>query len=216
MHIPDGLISPLTYLPAAALALPLWAVAVRRVAAQLDERIIPRLAVLTALAFVLAAVMVPLPGGSSGHLLGVALLALSFGLWPAFLAYSLVLLLQALLFGAGGIATLPLNALIMGFIGAAVAIGLHRALARWHRPTAVIAAVWLSVLVSATLMALVLGLQPLIAQDADGQPLFFPFGLQITLPAILLPHLLLGLGEAVLTYLVLRARAPRQPAEAMP
>jgi cobalt/nickel transport system permease protein len=46
-----------------------------------------------------------------------------------------------------------------------------------------------------------LGVQPLLAHDAQGAPLFFPFGLAITLPAVLLPHLLVGLAEGVLTVL---------------
>ncbi|MCC5812146.1 MAG: energy-coupling factor ABC transporter permease [Ectothiorhodospiraceae bacterium] len=210
MHIPDGFLSPQTFLPAAALAVPAWMYAVRRVAAQLDEQTIPRLAVLTALAFVLTTVMIPLPGGTSGHLLGVGLLALAFGIWPAFLAYSLVLLLQALLFGAGGITSLPVNALIMGLLGAALAVGLHGLLRRWHAATAQVVAVWLSVLLSATAMALVLGAQPLLATDDAGRPLFFPFTAAVTVPAIVLPHLLIGLGEGLLTWMILRMAGPRR------
>ncbi|MCP5191141.1 MAG: energy-coupling factor ABC transporter permease, partial [Pseudomonadales bacterium] len=48
---------------------------------------------------------------------------------------------------------------------------------------------------------LVLGIQPAIAQDAAGRPLFFPFGLAVTLPAVLIPHALVGVGEGVLTWL---------------
>jgi len=58
--------------------------------------------------------------------------------------------------------------------------------------------------VSGVAVALVLGIQPLIAHNADGTPLFFPFGLSVTLPAILIPHAFIGIGEAVLTVLVWR------------
>jgi cobalt/nickel transport system permease protein len=62
--------------------------------------------------------------------------------------------------------------------------------------------------VPGVIVALVLGIQPLIAHKDDGTPLFFPFGLSITLPAILLPHMIIGIGETVLTVLVWRyARA---------
>jgi len=57
---------------------------------------------------------------------------------------------------------------------------------------------------SALLLALVLGLQPAIAHGPDGTPLFFPFGPAITVPALLLPHALIGAGEAALTLLVFR------------
>lgn len=212
MHIPDGLIAPQVYLAAYAVAAPAWAYAVRKVARDFDETLIPRLAVLTALAFVLTTVMIPLPGGTSGHIIGVGLLALAFGIWPAFLAYSLVLVLQSLLFGAGGITVLAINALAMGLAGAAVTVGVHRLLVGWRRPVAVIAGVWSGVVVAAVLVALVLGIQPHMGTDAGGQPLFFPFGPAVTLPVIVIPHLVIGAGEAVLTWMVLSVTERRKVA----
>ncbi len=202
MHIPDGFLAPQTWIPAAALAAGAWAWASRNLRERLDEQTVPRLAMMTALAYGLGLIMVPLPGGTSGHALGVALLALLFGLRPAFLAYSLVLLLQSLLFGAGGITALPVNALAMGLAGSATALILFRLLRPLHEPAAVVIAAWGSVMVSALLVALVLGAQPWIAQAADGSPRFFPFGWAVTLPAVLIPHALIGLGEGALTLLV--------------
>ncbi|MDZ7622322.1 MAG: energy-coupling factor ABC transporter permease [Candidatus Competibacteraceae bacterium] len=204
MHIPDGFISPQTYLPAYAVAGCAWVYAARRVRQALGDETVPRLAVLTALVYALSLVMLPLPGGTSAHVLGVGLLALLFGVWTAFLAYSLVLALQALLFGAGGLTALPINALAMGLAGAAAAVGVYRLLAPRHETAAVALAAWGSVTVAALLVALVLGVQPLIASAPDGTPRFFPFGLAITLPAVVLPHLLLGVAEAALTVLVWR------------
>lgn len=204
MHIPDGFLSPQTYLPACALAAGAWAWAARDMRAKLDETSVPRLAMLTALAYALGLVMVPIPGGTSGHALGVAILALVFGVRSAFIAYSLVLLLQSLLFGAGGITALPVNALAMGLAGSAVAAGARRLLRPLGDNVAVGVAAWLSVVVPGAIIALVLGVQPLIAHRPDGTPLFFPFGLAVTLPAVLLPHLIIGVGEAVLTVLVWR------------
>jgi len=204
VHIPDGFLSPQTYLPAAAIAVGAWAWAARGLRSALDETLIPRLAMLTALAYGLGLVMLPLPGGTSGHTLGVAIIALLFGLRLAFLAYSGVLLLQALLFGAGGITALPVNALAMGLAGSATAIAMFRLLKPLHESVAVAIAAWASVIVPGALVAGVLGIQPLIAHKPDGTPLFFPFGLEITLPAVLLPHALIGIGEAALTLLVWR------------
>ncbi len=204
MHIPDGFIAPQVFLPAYALAAGAWTWAARGLRARLDEELVPRLAVLSALAYALGLVMLPLPGGTSGHALGVGLLALVFGLRLAFLAYSLVLLLQALLFGAGGITALPVNALAIGLAGAAAALATRRLLGRWHPDLAVAAAGAMSVLLPATLIALVLGVQPRLAQDAAGTPLFFPFGPEITLPAVLLPHLAIAVAEALLTLLIWR------------
>lgn len=204
MHIPDGLISPQTYLPALALAVPLWALAARKLRHQLGDETLPRLAVFTALAFLLSTIMLPLPGGTSGHAVGVGLLALVFGPWAAFMAYSLVLVLQAVVVGAGGITSLPVNALAIGLLGAWTTVGLHRALRRLGEGPAVVIAVWMAVMLSALALALVLGLQPAIAQAPDGTPRFFPFGPAITVPALLVPHALIGAGEAALTLLVFR------------
>jgi cobalt/nickel transport system permease protein len=208
MHIPDGFLSPQTYLPAYALAAGAWAWAARGMREKLDETTVPRLAMLTALAYGLGLVMVPIPGGTSGHALGVAILALIFGVRSAFIAYSLVLLLQSLLFGAGGITALAVNALAMGLAGATAAVAARHLLARFGDTLSVAVAAWLSVVIPGILVALALGIQPLVAHRADGTPLFFPFGLSVTLPAVLLPHMVIGMGEAVLTLLVWRyARA---------
>jgi len=204
MHIPDGFLSPQTYLPAAAIAIGAWAWAARGLREQIDETLVPRMAMLTALAYGLGLIMLPLPGGTSGHALGVAMLALLFGVRLAFLAYSGVLLLQALLFGAGGLTALPVNALAMGLAGGATAVATFRLLRGDNEPVAVAVAAWLSVMVPGALVALVLGIQPLIATKPDGSPLFFPFGIAITLPAILVPHAFIGVGEAALTVLVWR------------
>lgn len=204
MHIPDGFIAPQCYLPAYAVAAMVWSWAAKSVARRLEETVVPKLAAITALAYALGLIMLPLPGGTSGHVLGVAMLALLFGVRLAFLSYSLVLLLQSLLFGAGGITALPLNALAMGLAGSLVAVGVFRALRAVNETFAVVLAAWCSVMLSALLVATVLGIQPLIAQSNDGSPLFFPFGLVIVLPAVLIPHALIGVGEALLTLFVWR------------
>jgi cobalt/nickel transport system permease protein len=201
MHIPDGFISAQTYLPAYAAAAGLWAYAARRVKRDLDADTLPFLAAYTALSFVLMMVSLPLPGGTTVHAAGIGLLAVSFGGWMGFLAISLVLAMQALLFGDGGITALPINALAMGFAGSFAAVAAWKLLGRFNQNIALFLAGWLSIVLPALLVALALGIQPLIAHNAQGAPLFFPFGLNITLPAIVLPHLLVGLAEGVLTVL---------------
>ena len=204
MHIPDGFLSPQTYLPAYAVAAGAWAWAAKGLRDNLDETTVPRLAMLTALAYGLGLVMVPIPGGPSGHALGIAILALVFGVRSAFLAYSFVLLLQSLLFGAGGITALAANALAMGLSGAAAAVAVRKLLKGLGDTASIAVAAWVSVVVPGFLVALALGVQPIIAHKPDGSPLFFPFGLSVTLPAVLIPHVIIGLGESALTVLVLR------------
>ena len=93
MHVPDGFLSPQTYVPAFALAAGAWAYAARALRQRLDDTLLPRLAVLSALGFVLMSVMLPLPGGTSVHASGIGILAVVLGPWITFAAVSLVLLL---------------------------------------------------------------------------------------------------------------------------
>jgi cobalt/nickel transport system permease protein len=202
VHVPDGFLSPQTYVPAYLAAAGAWAYAARRLRRELDETLLPRLAVLSALSFALMSVMLPLPGGTSVHASGVGILAVVLGPWLTFATVSLVLLLQALLLGAGGVTVLPANALAMGLAGSAAACLGYRLVGRFGERAGLFAAGWLATVVPAALLATLLGIQPAIAQSADGQPLFFPFGLSVTLPAVLLPHAALGVAEGLLTVLV--------------
>lgn len=205
MHVPDGFLAPTTWIPAYAVSAGLWTWGARRARSALDVRALPQIGVLTAVAFVLNAVAIPIPGGTTVHFTGVALLALVFGVWPAFLAMSLVLGLQAVLLGAGGVTALPVSALALGFGGAIVTVLVHRSLCAWKPRVAVFVAAWTSVVIPALVLAVVLGLQARYAIGDDGRPLFFPFGVEVTLPAIVGPHLLVGIGEGVLTVFMVDA-----------
>jgi len=205
MHIPDGYLSPQTYLPAYAVALPLLARGARRLRAALDEETLPTLSALTGLAFVVQMINIPLPGGTTGHAVGTATLAILFGPWTASCAMGLVLLIQALLFGDGGITTFPVNTLAMGFAAAFTAHLLYRAAHR-RLPDHVAAFVagWGSVVAAATITACALGIQPALAHDSVGQPLFFPLGLAVTVPAIVGAHaLVFGVAEGAYTAAVI-------------
>ena len=202
MHIPDGFIAPQMYAPAYAAAAGLWAYAANRVKRTIREETIPLMGVMTALTFALTMITIPLPGGTSVHATGIGLLAVLFGTWASFLSLSLVLLLQALLFGMGGITSLPVNALAMGLFGSAPGCLVFAALRKMSLKAALFAAGFVAVVVPAGVIALALGAQPHIAHRADGTPLFFPFGFRVTIPAVMLPHLVVGAGEGVLTVLV--------------
>jgi cobalt/nickel transport system permease protein len=182
----------------------LWAVGLRRLQRLIDPAAIPRLAVATASAFALMMVTVPLPGGTTVHVSGVGMIAVLFGVWQGFLAMSLVFLLQALLFGDGGVTALPINALAMGLFGSLAAAGIFRTLRPWRLTPALFCAGWLGTVVPSIIVALVLGAQPLLASAPDGRPLFFPFGWDVTLPAVIVPHLLVGIADGVLAVLAWR------------
>ena len=86
MHIPDGFIAPQMYLPLYGGAAGAWVYATRRLRRTLDDRTLPLLAALTAFAFVVMMIMIPLPGGTTVHASGVAILAIAFGIWTSFIS----------------------------------------------------------------------------------------------------------------------------------
>ncbi len=201
MHIPDGFISPITYIPAYAASAGLWYIASKKV--EIDSQNISFLATLSALSFVFMMIAIPLPGGTSAHLSGISLLALIFGPWLSFVAASLVLVVEALIFGEGGITTLGINILAIAFIGSFSSYYVYKVLKKRNETLAIFLAGWVGVNLSAIFIAFILGIQPIIA-SIEGKPLFFPFDIKTTTLAIMIPHMLIGLVEGAVTVILYR------------
>ncbi|OIR06172.1 fused nickel transport protein NikMN [mine drainage metagenome] len=205
MHIPDGYLSPATCAVATVAALPVWAVALRRVKRQLQSRLVPLLAVVSAFCFVVMMFNLPIPGGTTAHAVGMGLAAILLGPWAASLAISIALLIQALFFGDGGITTFGANCLNMAIVGSFVAAGVYRLLAgrapllARRRVVAAAVAGYAGINMAAFLAACEFGLQPLLFHDAAGTPLYAPYPFSVALPAMMLAHLTLaGAAEAVI------------------
>ena len=207
MHIPDGYLSPATCAVLYGAALPFWAVAARRVGKLMRARMVPLIALFSAFAFALQMFNVPLPGGTTGHAVGGTLLALVVGPWGAVVGLSVVFLLQALFFGDGGILAYGANVFNMAIVLPLVGYGLYRYLITILPGKQVIAAAiasYFAMNLAALLVALELGLQPLLFHAADGTPLYAPYALKLALPAVMVPHLLVaGPIEALVTGMVL-------------
>lgn len=210
MHIPDGYLSPETCAAAYALAAPFWAVAFRRVRRLLHTRMVPLLAVFSAFSFVIMMFNLPLPGGTTGHAVGMAVAAIVLGPWAATVAISVALLIQAVFFGDGGITTFAANCLNMAVAGTFVAwwtytliAGRSPARSTPHSPRRVVAAAiagYLAINVAALLTALEFGIQPALFHDATGTPLYAPYPLSVALPAMMIGHVsIAGLAEALVT-----------------
>ncbi len=197
MHVPDGFLSPKLTLPAYALAVPLWVAGVRRHFGPSSLERLPLVGALTALAFVIQTLVIPLPGGTSVHLVGCALVAFAFGPLVAFVCEGLVLAVQALVFGVGGLTVLAVNALAMGLVGPVVGWLVWKALARIGGRPAAFAGAYVAVQVSTAAVALVLGLQHALS------PAYFPVPLEVTAAAMMIPSLVTGLVEGAYTVLAL-------------
>jgi cobalt/nickel transport system permease protein len=206
MHIPDGYLSPSTCATLYAFAAAGWYAALQRIKRVLSTRTIPLISVFAAFSFVVMMFNIPLPGGTTGHAVGVAVAAIVLGPWGSILALSIALAIQALFFGDGGITTLGANCFNMAIVGSFVAYGAYRVLAarsemqsRW-RPVAAAVAGYLAINVSAFVAAFEFGIQPTLFHDASGTPLYAPYPLHVAIPAMMIGHLTVaGLAEAVIS-----------------
>jgi cobalt/nickel transport system permease protein len=198
MHIPDGFLSPQITVPAYAVSAPLWVWGARRYFGRAAAESLPVVGSLTALAFVVQTIMIPVPGGTSTHLVGVTLLALLYHPLAAFVCESLVLLVQALFFGAGGITVLGVNALAMGLLGPLAGWLVWKGVRPFSERVALWLAGWLSMQVATLAAVGVLALQHRLDHT------YFPVPPAVTFTAMMVPSLVVaGVVEGVFTALVL-------------
>ncbi len=211
MHIPDGYLGPATYGTLFAATVPFWAVASRKLNRTLKARQIPYLAIGAAFTFVIMMFNIPVIGGTTGHATGATLVAILLGPWAAVIAVSVALIIQALLFGDGGITAIGANCFNMSIAGVFIGYGIYRVIAAGtgqkdrRRVIAGAIAAYASLNLSALLTGVELGLQPVLERSPAGQPLYAPFPLSIAVPAMAFEHLLLfGFVEAAVTALVIQ------------
>jgi len=211
MHIPDGYLGPATCGVFYAVMLPIWAAASRIVKKTLKAKQVPMLAIGAAFSFVIMMFNVPIPGGSTGHAVGGVLVAILLGPWAACVAITVALVIQALLFGDGGITTIGANCFNMAFVLPFTGYYLYKAIS-YNAPAGsnrrVIAAgiaSYIALNIAALFTGIELGLQLLFHHTAVGQALYCPYGLNVAVPAMVGEHLLIfGWVEAVVTALVVK------------
>lgn len=186
LHIPDGFLS-------VAVAVVMWivtaafiVVAVRRASREFDDRLVPLMGVLAAFIFAAQAFNFPVAGGTSGHFLGGALAAILLGPWAALLVMSAVIGLQALVFQDGGLLAMGANIFVMGIVTVWSGYFIYQAVQRVNRYLAGFVAGWLSVVLAAVVTAFLLALSGTAS-------------LGVVLTAMASVHLLIGLGEGLIT-----------------
>ncbi len=206
MHIPDGYLSPGTCAALYAGSAPFWWVALRRLRRTLHGRLVPRLSLFAAFSFVVMMFNIPLPGGTTGHAVGVALATIVLGPSASILAVSTALVIQAFFFGDGGITSLGANCFNIAIVGSLVAFPVYRAIAgrsaleSARRVVAAGLAGYAAINASALVAAIEFGLQPLFFRDASGAPLYCPYPIGVAVPVMMLGHLTIaGIAEFVLT-----------------
>ncbi len=206
MHIPDGYLSPATCATLFAGSTPFWYVALRKMKRALHTRMIPLISVFAACSFIVMMFNLPLPGGTTGHAVGVGITAIVLGPWASILAISTALVIQAIFFGDGGITAIGANCFNMAIAGSLAAYTVYRVLSGRspiEAPRRVVAAAlagYVAINLSAFLAAVEFGIQPILYRDASGAPLYAPYPLHIAIPAMMIGHLTIaGLAEMVLS-----------------
>jgi cobalt/nickel transport system permease protein len=218
MHIPDGYLGPTTSGLFYVIMTPIWAAASKFVKKTLKASQVPLLAIGAAFSFVIMMFNVPIPGGSTGHAVGGVLVAILLGPWAACIAITVALVVQALLFGDGGITAIGANCFNMAFVLPFVGYYIYRALSHnapvdsYRRVLAAGVAAYIGINVAALFAGVEFGIQPLLHHTESGQALYCPYGFNIAVPAMSGEHLLIfGWVEAIVTALVvkyLRKQAP--------
>ncbi len=217
MHIPDGYLSPQTYIPLIGIFVSAVAVAVKRVKKDVAARNIPYLGMAAAFSFIIMMFNLPIPGGTTGHAVGSAVIAILFGPWAAMIAVSVALIIQALIFGDGGITAIGANcfnmAVFMPFIAYYTFKLISNNPAKKNRVSfASFIAGYLSLNMAAILTAIEFGIQPMIASTADGKALYCPYDLSIAIPAMAIEHLLLfGIVEGIITAIIVSYFLKNEP-----
>ena len=206
MHIPDGYLSPSTCATLYAGSTPFWYVALRKMKRRLNTQAVPLLSVFAAFSFVIMMFNLPLPGGTTGHAVGVGIAAIVLGPWASILAISVALVIQAIFFGDGGITAIGANCFNMAIVGSLVAYAVYRLISGRspiESPRRVVAAAiagYGAINMSALFAAIEFGIQPMWFHDASGTPLYAPYPLHIAVPAMMIGHLTIaGLAEMIVS-----------------
>jgi cobalt/nickel transport system permease protein len=202
MHIPDGLLDPIT-------TIILWIISIvvmifgyfkmgKIFEKEDSEKLIPYIGVLAAIIFAFQFVNYPVPGGTSGHLIGGTLVAIILGPWASVIVLFLILVVQSL-FGDGGITALGANTFNMGIIGGIIGFYIVLLFVKLLNYTSlnkeikVTLATSIGSYIAIVLASLICGIEIAIGGAIP---------IEIAIPAMVFWHLLIGVGEAIISALI--------------
>ncbi len=202
MHIPDGLLDPITTIVLWIVTIAIMVLGYFRMGKMFEkedsEKMIPYIGVLAAIIFAFQFVNYPVPGGTSGHLVGGTLVAIILGPWASVIVLFLILVIQSL-FGDGGITALGANAFNMGIIGGIVGFYLVMLFVRLLNNTSlkkelkVTIATAIGSYIAIVLASFICGIEIGISGTIP---------IEIVVPAMVFWHILIGIGEAIISALI--------------
>jgi cobalt/nickel transport system permease protein len=197
MHIPDGFLGAKTWIGLTLISGGFLIAALKRFKKDDLEQRVPLIGVTAAFIFAAQMLNFPVAGGTSGHFMGGVLACMLLGPWTGFIAMSLVLIIQTLIFQDGGLTTLGANIFNMGLVGSVGGFYVYFffRLLLWGdrtRPVAYDLAAWVSIMLAALMATLELSVSGTVK-------------LSVGLPAMLGIHAVIGVVEAIITTSALMA-----------
>ena len=200
MHVPDGFLDAPTSVATGAVAAVCVGTALVKARKELDDKTAPMVGLVAAFIFAVQMLNFPVGAGTSGHLMGGALAAVLVGPWTAILCLSVVFLVQSLLFADGGITALGTNITLMGLTTVAVGWLVFKLLQAVlpKRLSLVPLQAGIGAFVSVPVASLVFVLLYAVGGTAD-------IPLDTLTTAMVGVHLLIGIGEGIITFLAVGA-----------
>jgi cobalt/nickel transport system permease protein len=198
MHIPDGFLTPYVIIPTFIIAIVFWGISIKK--AKITEQQVPIMGLLTALFFAAMMMNYPIVGGTTAHLLGGATIGLILGPFAGCLSITVILVLQAFLFGDGGLTAMGANVLNMGIIGIFLPCVIFLAankIFKLKSTTSIFATVFTSAFVGDFMAAISAGTELGLSQP------IFTYGLNIAVPAMAINHSIIGVGEGIVTVIII-------------
>ena len=197
MHIPDGFLTLYVTIPAFIITIIFWVISFKKI--KITDQQVPIMGLLTALFFAAMMMNYPIIGGTTAHLLGGASIGLILGPFAGCISVTIILVLQAFLFGDGGLTTLGANVLNMGIIGVFIPCILFLVMNKLFKLTGkkLYAIIFISAFVGDVLAAIAAGTELGLSTPT------FQYGLSIAVPAMAINHSIIGVAEGIVTVVLI-------------
>ncbi len=198
MHIPDGFLTLNVIIPAFIITILFWTISIKKI--KLTDQQVPIMGLLTALFFAAMMMNYPIIGGTTAHLLGGASIGLILGPFAGCISVTIIIVLQAFLFGDGGLTTLGANVLNMGIIGVFIPCAIFLASNKVFKiktTTSLYATIFISAFVGDVLAAIAAGTELGLSAPT------FQYGLSVAVPAMAINHSIIGVAEGIVTVILI-------------
>lgn len=197
MHIPDGYLTLSVAIPAFIITILFWGIAIKKI--KITDRQVPIMGLLTALFFAAMFMNFPIIGGTSAHLLGGASIGLILGPFSGLISMTIIIVLQAFLFGDGGLTSLGANILNMGIIGVFIPCIIFSGINRITKLDGkkIFGAIFIAAFVGDVLAAISAGTELGLSTPT------FQYGLSVAVPAMAINHSIIGVAEGIVTVVLI-------------